>query len=65
MTERATAEEGVERRIDVVIAAEVQAAREGYVRRRSRPIDAAVADIVETATVVDAITRSRIPDSLI
>ena len=51
----------VVRRRDVAIVAEVQAVRV-VIARRSRPIAAAVADIVETATAVAAITRSRIPD---
>ena len=51
----------VVRRRDADIVEEVQAVRVVTVRR-SRPIVAGVADIVETARVVDAITRSRIPD---
>ena len=46
------------RRKDVAIVGEVQVARVVIVRR-SRPIVAAAADIVETAIVVVAITRSR------
>ena len=52
------------RRIDVAKVVEVQAERVVTVRR-SRPIVAVVADMVETAIVVAAITRSRIPDGLI
>ena len=51
------------RQKDVAIVMEEQAAR-GAIGRRSRPI-AAVADSIETATDVVAITRTRIPDSLI
>lgn len=49
------------RRIDVAIVAEVQAARV-VSARRSRPIEAEAADMVETANIAVAITRSRIPD---
>ena len=48
----------VVRRIDVAIVVEVQVVRVIAVRR-CRPIVAVVADIVETAIVVVAITRSR------
>ena len=48
----------VVRQIDVAIVVEVQVVRVVIVRR-SRPIVAVVADIVETAIVVVAITRSR------
>ena len=48
----------VVRRIDVAIVVEVQVVGVVIVRR-SRPIVAVVADIVETAIVVVAITRSR------
>ena len=51
----------VVRRIDVAIVAEAQVVRAEAVRR-CRPIVAVVADIEETAMVVEAITRSRIPD---
>ena len=54
----------VVRRIDVAIVVEVQVVRVVIVRR-SRPIVAVAADIAETATIAAAITRSRIPDSLI
>jgi hypothetical protein len=47
----------VVRWIDVAIVVEVQVVRVVTVRR-SRPIVAVVADIVETAIVVVAITRS-------
>ena len=60
MTERAIAEV---RRIDEAIVVEVQVVREVAVRR-SRPKEAVVADIVETAIDAAAPTRSRIPDSL-
>ena len=50
------------RRINVAIVEEVQGVREDA-DRRSIPIVAVVADTAETATV--AVTRSRIPDSLI
>ena len=50
----------VERRIDDAIVAEAQEVRVVIVRR-SRPIAAAEADIVETASAAAAITRSRIP----
>ena len=50
-----------DRRIDGVIAAEDQAVRIVAVRR-CRPIAATAADMVENAIVVEAITRSRIPD---
>ena len=53
----------VARRIDEAIVGEEQAVRVAAVRR-SRPIVAALADIVETATAA-ANTRSRIPDSMI
>ena len=49
------------RRTDVAIVVEEQAVRVVTVRR-SRPVVAEVADIVETATAAVAITRSRIPD---
>ena len=52
------------RRTDEAISVEVQIVRDVIVRR-SRPIVAVVADIVQTADVAVAITRSRIPDSLI
>lgn len=61
MTVRATA---AVRRTDVAIFVEDQEVRV-EAARRSRPIAAVVADIVENATVAEAITRSRIPDSLI
>ena len=48
------------RRIDVAIVVEVQVVREASFRR-GRPIVAVVTDIGETALVVAAITRSRIP----
>ena len=48
-------------RKDAATAAEVQVVRAAIVRR-SRPIDAVVADIDETAIAVAAITRSRVPD---
>ena len=48
----------VVRRIDVAIVVEVQVVRVVIVRR-SRPIVAVVANIVETAIIVVAITRSR------
>ena len=48
----------VVRRIDVAIVVKVQVVRVVAVRR-SRPIVAVVADIVETDIVVVAITRSR------
>ena len=48
-------------RKDVATAAEVQVVCAAIVRR-SRPIDAVVADIDETAIAVAAITRSRVPD---
>ena len=48
----------VVRRIDVAIVVEFQVVRVVIVRR-SRPIVAVVADIVETAVIVVAITRSR------
>ena len=48
----------VVRWIDVAIVVEVQVVRVVTVRR-SRPIVAVVADIVETTIVVVAITRSR------
>ena len=51
------------RRIDVAIVVEVQMVR-AAIERRSRPI-VADADIAETASVAEAITRSRIPDGLI
>ena len=51
----------VARRIDVAIVLEVQAVGV-FIVRRSRPIEAGVADIVETAIVAVATTRSRIPD---
>ena len=47
--------------IDVVFIVEVKVVRVA-IARRSRPIEAAIADIVETAIVVVEITRSRIPD---
>ena len=47
----------VVRRIDVAIVVEVQVVRVVAVRR-CRPIVAVVADIVQTAVVVVAITRS-------
>ena len=53
-------------RIDVVakaVGVKVQDARETCFVRRSRPIVAVVADIVETAIIAAAITRNRIPDS--
>ena len=52
------------RRMDVAIAVEEQAEREAA-NRRSRPIEFVAADNAETAIVAVAITRSRIPDSLI
>ena len=61
-TDRSTAQAIVAgRRIDAAIVVEAQPVRVVIVRR-SRPIAAAVADKVETAIVVVAITRSRIPD---
>ena len=54
----------VERRIDEAIGVEVMAVRVVAVRR-GRPIVAEVTDIVETAIVVEAITRSRVPDGLV
>ena len=47
----------VVRRIDVAIVVEVQVIRVVIIRR-SRPIVAVVADIVETAVIVVATTRS-------
>ena len=58
MTVRAIA---AARRIDTARVAEVQGVREVIVRR-SRTIEAAVADKAETAIEVAAITRSRVPD---
>ena len=49
------------RRIDAAKVVEVQVVGVAIVRR-SRPIVAVVADIVETATEVVATTRSRVPD---
>ena len=51
----------VVRRIDIAKFVEAQGVRAAIVRR-SRPIEDVVADIAETAIVVVAITRSRIPD---
>ena len=51
----------VVRRIDVAIVAEEQVVRAAAVRR-GRPKVADSADIFETAIVVVATTRSRIPD---
>ena len=51
----------VVRRTDVAIVVEGQVVR-GEAVRRSRPIVAEAADTVETATVAEAKTRSRIPD---
>ena len=48
-------------RIDAATVVEVQEVRVVTVRR-SRPIAADVTNMVETAIVVVAITRSRIPD---
>lgn len=48
----------VVRRIDVAIVVQVQVVRVVIVRR-SRPIVAVASDIVQTAVVVVAITRSR------
>ena len=63
MADRANA---VARRRDAAIAVIDKAAEVHVVRfviaRRSRPIEAVVADIVQTAVVGAAITRSRIPD---
>ena len=59
MTVRATI---VVRRIDAAIASEVKVVRAAIVRR-SRPIVAAATDTDQTAIVVVAITRSRIPYS--
>ena len=50
----------VGRRKDVAIVAEVQVVRVVAVRR-GRPIVAVATDIAETAIVVVAITRNRIP----
>ena len=50
-----------DRRTDEAIAVEVQEERV-VEARRCRPIVAAATDIVETATAVVAITRSRIPN---
>ena len=58
MAERAIA---VARRTDAAIVVEVQVVRV-VTERRSRPTAAVVADIVETAIAVAAITRSRVPD---
>jgi hypothetical protein len=59
LTVRASA--AVVRRTDEAIAAEDQVVRVEN-GRRSRPIVALIADIVETAIAVVANTRSRIPD---
>ena len=48
------------RRIDAAKAVEAQEVR--VTVRRSRPIVAVAADIAQTAIVVVAITRNRIPD---
>jgi hypothetical protein len=58
---RATA---VFRRIDAAKVAEEQAVR-AVIARRSRPIVAVVADISQPTNVVVAITRSRVPDTII
>ena len=50
-----------DQRIDAAIVVEAQVVRVVIVRR-CRPIVAAVADKVETAIVVAAITRRRVPD---
>ena len=50
----------VARRIDVAIEVELQVAR-AVTDRRSRPIVAVAADIVQTAVDVVATTRSRVP----
>ena len=64
-TDRSTAQAIVAgRRIDAAIVVEAQPVRVVIVRR-SRPIAAVVADIVETAIVAAATTRSRLPDDLI
>ena len=60
----ATSAIAVARRIDAAIVVEEQEGRVVTVRR-SRPIIAAAPDIEQTAAVVVAITRSRIPDILI
>ena len=60
MTETTTAVE--ERRINAAIVVEVQDARAFAAARRRRPIAADATDTVETAIVVGAITRRRIPD---
>ena len=49
------------RRPDAATVVEVQAVREDT-DSRSRPIEAVIADTVETDTVVEATTRSRVPD---
>ena len=61
MTVRARA---AARRTDAAIVVEVQAVRV-VIARRSRPIAAVAADKAETAIVVVATTRSRVPDGLI
>ena len=58
LTVRATV---VVRRTDVAIVVEVQVVRVVIVRR-SRPIGAEVADMVEKAVTVAAKTRTRVPD---
>ena len=53
------------RRIDVVIVVEAQVIRVVAIVvavRRRRPTVAVASDKAQTATVVEAITRSRIPD---
>ena len=64
MTVRAT---DADRRKDVAIVVEGQVVRvvSAVAVRRCRPIEAVASDIVQTAIVAAAITRSRIPDSLI
>ena len=65
-TDRSTAQAIVAgRRIDVAIVAEAQFAHAAVDVRRSRPIVAVEADIVETAIVAVARTRSRVPDGLV
>ena len=61
VTERAIV---VCRRIDAATAAEVQAVRAGDIRR-GRPVAVEVVDTVQTAIVVVAINRSRVPDGLV
>ena len=61
-TDRLTARaSGVARRIDVAAIVVEEQEVGAFIVRRSRPIVAEAADIAETAIVVAAITRSRIP----